>query len=43
MTGLYGFNSFNEEFKENQKIYTKPEWKDFDIQDDIKTPLPKGY
>lgn len=42
MLGLYGFGSLEEDIEVAEQYYI-PEWKDFDIKVDFKSPLPQGY
>ena len=42
MLGVYDFGSLSEPLKVDARYY-KPEWKDFDIQIDFQSPLPKGF
>ncbi len=42
MLGLYDFGSLNDTIEVSPNFY-RPEWDNFDIVDDIKTPLPNGF
>jgi len=42
MLGIYDFGSLNDELKVDPKYY-KPEWEGFNIDDQLKTPLPEGF
>ena len=42
MVGMYDFGSLNDPIDVDDK-YKRPEWENFDVEDDYSTPLPHGF
>ena len=42
MVGMYDFGSLNDKLDIDEK-YKKPEWDNFNIEDEYETALPHGF